>query len=132
MAKKKNRTGEYAARRQERLADKLAAVEDYTQNVPAALRRLLENKASPQDILDFAASLAAARMVTELGGTDAARAITVAKDILDRTQGKAKESVTTTHKFDKLDDAQIDALIHSKLREASIAGGTDDGESEAT
>lgn len=130
MAKKKSRQGEYAARRMNRLADKLAAVEDYTENVPAALRRLLENKASPQDILEFAASLAAARMVTELGGTDAGRAITVAKDILDRTQGKAKETVTTTHKFDKLDDAQIDALIHSKLREAAvIEGESEDGQS---
>lgn len=128
MAKKKNRSGEYAARRQERLASKLAAVEDYTANVPAALRRLLENKASPQDILEFASSLAAARMVTELGGTDAARAITVAKDILDRTQGKAKESVAIAHKFEKLDEAQLDAIILSQFKEV---GGAD-GESEAT
>lgn len=127
MAKTKSRQKEYATRRMNRLADKLAAVEDYHANVPAELRRLLENRATPDDILQFAASLAAARLVTELASSHAGTAMDAAKQILDRSQGKAVERIQQHHKFEKLDESQIDALLLSKLKE--VGGSTTDEES---
>lgn len=127
MAKTKSRQKEYATRRMNRLADKLAAVEDYHASVPAELRRLLENRATPDDILQFAASLAAARLVTELASSHAGTAMDAAKQILDRSQGKAVERIQQHHKFEKLDESQIDALLLSKLKE--VGGSTTDEES---
>lgn len=128
MAKTKSRRKEYATRRMNRLAAKLAAVEDYHANVPAELRRLLENRATPDDILQFAASLAAARLVTELSSSHAGTAMDAAKQILDRSMGKAVERIQQHHKFEKLDESQIDALLLSKLKE--VSGSTDEeGES---
>lgn len=127
MAKTKSRQKEYATRRMNRLADKLAAVEDYHANVPAELRRLLENRATPDDILQFAASLAAARLVTELASSHAGTAMEAAKQILDRSQGKAVERIQQHHKFEKLDESQIDALLLSKLKE--VGGSSEEEES---
>lgn len=128
MAKKKSRDGEYASRRRERLINKLAAIEDYHATVPADLRRMLENRATPQDIMEYAARLAAARLVTELGSTDPKQAMEASKQILDRTQGKAVERVQQHHKFEKLDEEQLDALILSQLKEVGSLDGDEDGE----
>lgn len=120
--RKKNRSGEYAERRRERLANKLSALEDYHATVPASLRRMLENKAKPEDILEFAASLAAARLVTEVGSTHAPTAMDAAKQILDRTQGKAVERIAQVHKFEGLPEDQLDSLIKSRAIEAGLIG----------
>lgn len=121
----KHRQKEYATKRMNRLAAKLAAVEDYHATVPAQLRRLLENKATPDDILQFAASLAAARLVTELSSSHAGTAMDAAKQILDRSQGKAIERIQQHHKFEQLSDEQLDALVISKLKEVSDGSPTE-------
>lgn len=131
MAKTKSRQKEYATRRMNRLADKLAAVEDYHANVPAELRRLLENRATPDDILQFAASLAAARLVTELASSHAGTAMDAAKQILDRSQGKAIERIQQSHKFEKMDEQQIDALLISKLKEVGGSSAEEPSDEQA-
>jgi hypothetical protein len=50
---------------------------------------------------------------------DSAKAMNAIKDIKDRTFGKAKERVESTHKLEKLPDEQLDSLLRSKLGEDS-------------
>jgi hypothetical protein len=50
---------------------------------------------------------------------DSGRALSAIKDILDRTQGRAVERTTTTHKFEKLKDEELDALLKSRLKEVA-------------
>ncbi len=98
--------------------DELAEFEKFRADVSPKLQKLVEGGASAEDIYHFAQSMVAAKAVTiALRETDASRAMTAIKDILDRTQGKAKERQEVEHKFSKLRDEELDALIESRLTE---------------
>lgn len=140
----KNRKKEYAKRKQERVLDKLAAYEEFRANLSPKLQRMILDGASAEDILEESAAYAAARIAT-IAATeqDSSKALAAAKDIIDRTKGKAVERKELSHKFDKLDDEALDALVISKLKEAAIeetvllegsegVGGDEDGDTEAT
>lgn len=115
---KANRSREYAKKKHERILDKLSLFEEFQKDLMPKMQKMLMGGASAQDIVEFAASFAAARTVTvALTSTDEGRALAASKDIIDRAHGKAKETVETTHKFDNLDEEQLDALLISKMKE---------------
>ena len=119
MSRPKNRSAEYAKRKRERVLDKLSAFEEFEATIFPKLRKMLKGGASAQEVAEFAAAEAAARTVTiALTSTDEGKALAASKDIIDRAQGKAKESVETTHKFDQLNEQELDALVKSSLLEA--------------
>jgi hypothetical protein len=134
----KNRKKEYAKRKQERVLDKLAAFEEFEATVAPKLRQMLIDGATAEEVIDETAALAAARIATiAMTEMDSSKALAAAKDIIDRSKGKAVERRELSHKFDKLDDEALDALVISKLKEAAIPvalieEGEDDGDSEAT
>jgi hypothetical protein len=117
----KNRKKEYAKRKQDRMLTKLAEFEEFTTSILPKLRAMLKEGAQADDILEFSKAAAAARIVT-IAATerDSTKALAAAKDVLDRTQGKAVERIQQTHKFERLEEEQLDALLLSKLKEAEV------------
>jgi hypothetical protein len=94
--------------------DRLAAFEEYEDNVLPKLREMIQNGSSAEDIYKFAAAMAAARTVTiAIKEEDSGKALSAIKDILDREQGKAKERVQHEHKYGKLRPEEVDSLILS-------------------
>jgi signal recognition particle receptor subunit beta len=95
--------------------DKLAAYEEFCKDILPSLQKAIKEGRSAEDIYKMAESIAAARAVT-IAATeqDSGKALAAIKDIMDRTQGKAKERVETTHKYEKLKDEELDALLLSQ------------------
>jgi len=101
-----------------RSLDDLAEFDRFRSDLLKKFQRALKRGDSPNEILDMAKAIAAARLGT-IAATevDSSRALAAIKDILDRTQGKATEHKEVRHKFDKLPDEQLDALIQSQQQE---------------
>lgn len=120
--------------------DKLAAFEEFQAALSPKMQRMILNGSSAEEIIAETAAYAAARIATiAVTDNDSGKAFSAAKDILDRAYGKAVERKELAHKFDKLDDDALDALVISKLNEAAITGSIieeseedDNGTSEAT
>lgn len=101
------------------LIHQLTQFEDFQTEVLPKIQRMLKEGKKAEDIIEFAQAYAAARMVTiALTDQDSGRAATAAKDVLDRSLGKAKERSEIEHKYSKLKDEELDALLASKLEEA--------------
>jgi hypothetical protein len=96
--------------------DQLALFEEMQAELLPKLQKLIRQNASPEKIYKEFAALAAARTVSvALTEEDSGKALAAVKEVLDRTQGKATEKVETTHKYSKLDDAELDNLLKSTL-----------------
>jgi ribosome-associated translation inhibitor RaiA len=105
--------------------DKLAAFDDYNEKVAPLLQKAVSQKWSAEKIYKEFESLIAAKMITTaLTDEDTGKALTAAKEVLDRSLGKPKERVEQTHKYEKLSDDELDNLLKSTL------GSIDDGEDQ--
>jgi len=100
--------------------DKLSEFDDFCEKILPELRKMIKQKASAEAIYKFAESYAAARNVTiALTDDDSNRAQAAIRDILDRTQGKAKERTEHTHRLERMREEELNSLLLSKLTEAS-------------
>ncbi len=104
--------------------DELAQFEKFKSEIAPKIRGLVQKGASAQEIMEFAQSYAAARMVSEIFNSDSAKAMTAAKDVIDRAVGKAKERKEHTHKYDGLSDEELTALVNSE--EDTVLGETNE------
>lgn len=96
--------------------DELLEFEKFRSEILPKIRQMLEDGKSPEEILEFGKAMAAAKMLTiALTETDSGKAITAAKDVLDRTGGKAKERIEHEHKLSKLKDEELDSVILSAI-----------------
>ncbi len=117
-----------------RSMDALAQYEAYREAIGDKIQKDIANGLTPEEIYKKYASLAAARVVTIATSptTDSSTALAAAKDIADRTQGKAKERSEVTHKMQNMPEDQIDALIMSKLGLTKEQEGDEDGTSDGS
>jgi hypothetical protein len=106
-----------------RSLDELAVSDELFSGVLEAVRTDIRKGLKTEDLLAKYAQLAAARVVT-IAATDqdSGRALTAAKDILDRVHGKAKETKDVTHRLDRVKEEQLDALLLSELDVLEIEG----------
>lgn len=105
---------------QDAMADVLDALQqfdDFRTNVLPKLQELVKSGAKPEEIIKFGASMAAAKMVTHALTGEGTTSYQAAKDLLDRSLGKPKESVTHEHKLSKLKEEELDAVLLSGLEE---------------
>lgn len=94
--------------------------EEYRDEILPKIRKMLKEGKKAEEIMQFAQSFAAARIVSiALCEEDVSKAMIAAKDVIDRTQGKAKERTETTHKFERLKDEELDALLASRLADVA-------------
>lgn len=100
------------------MLDDLAEFNQYREEILPVLRQALKAGTDAETIYKKFQAYAAARMVsiaaTEI---DSAKALSAIKDILDRTQGKAKERQEVTHRLSSLPEEQLDAILLSKLKD---------------
>lgn len=97
--------------------DNLKRFEDFEETVLPQIQKMMKDGKSSKEILEFGKQLAAARMVKEVLNPDASKALVASKDILDRQDGKAKETVEHKHKYEGLSDEELVALRNSKRQE---------------
>lgn len=99
-----------------RTVDELRAFDEFRELVLPALQADVKSGLSADDILEKYTAIAAARLVSEMVRDSGAQA---AKDILDRKLGKAVERKQLTHRLDNADEADVDALLISKLKDVT-------------
>lgn len=107
-----------AKRSQDEVADlvqDLVDFEDFRQTVLPAIRRDLAAGLTAKQLREKYASLVQARILTEaLTSDDSKSAIAAARDVTDRVDGRATEKKEVTHKFDKMTDEELDAVLKSE------------------
>lgn len=92
----------------------------FRQEILPWLRTAIERGATAEEIYQKAQALAAARSVTiAMTEVDSGKAMNAVKEILDRSQGKPKERVELTKKYEGLTDDELDAMLLSEAEEAS-------------
>lgn len=108
------------------LVDDLAEFEDFRNTILRTIRQDLKDGMTAEELRNKYAALVQARVITEAVSDESGRALTAAKDILDRAHGKATEKKEITHKLQDLSDQELDALIMSEegdLAEMETVGG---------
>lgn len=107
-------------KRMAQVIDDLREFDEFRTGLLKKIQAMLKDGKTSEEILEFGKAMAAARVVTTVAvEKDSQKALAAAKDVLDRTQGKAKERTEVEHKFSKLPEDQLDAMLLSKLKEVT-------------
>lgn len=96
--------------------DDLAAFEEFRAAIAPELRRMLIKGAKDTEILKKFKSFGAARLVQIIGTGSEGASLTAIRELFDRTDGKAPVKTENTHKFQKLPDAELDAILESQIK----------------
>lgn len=104
---------------------RLQALEEAEAQLITPVREDIRNGLTSEQILEKYSSYAAAALVTAAATRADSSGITAAKEVLDRVHGKAIQKTEATHKFEKLKDDEIDALLASRLKELEDEDSTD-------
>lgn len=120
--------------------DKIAAqlqvlelFDEWRAQVLPELQQMLLKGVPAEEILKRYAPHLAARIITvALTDADGAKALTAAKDGLDRVQGKAVERKKIQHEMAALSDEQLDALLLTEMGELETSSDEEDSEAEET
>jgi hypothetical protein len=129
---KKKSSRDHGARevnRAAKLHSDLVAFEHFQDEILPALRADMQAGKTAEELYSKYSALAAARGLSiALGEADASKAMSAVRDILDRTQGKAKESKEIEHRLGKLPDEQLDAFLLTQINELDAIEEADDSE----
>lgn len=96
--------------------DALSEFEDFQAQILPALKKDLAAGLSAADIMNKYQAVVAARLVSIAATSDQQNvAIAAAKDIMDRSAGKATEKLEITNKVGEMTDEEIDALLKKHI-----------------
>lgn len=112
--------------RMSRLLDELVEFEEFRTTILDTIRQDLKAGMTAAQLREKYAALVQARVLTEALTDESARALTAAKDVLDRAHGRATEKKEITHTLKDMSEAELDALIRSEeeeLREIEVMAG---------
>lgn len=112
--------------------DQLADYEEFCTEILPYLRQAVKNNTPAEEIYSKAQSMAAARAVTIIATEkDTGKALAAIKDVLDRTKGKATEKKEVEHKFARMEEREVDALLLTELAELeSLESGDEPSDEE--
>lgn len=97
------------------VVDDIMEFEEFRSQILPAIRKDLAAGLSADEIRKKYESVAVAKMITLLATSDNESAVVaVAKDLQDRTSGKAKERKEIEHRLGKLSDKELDAMLLSE------------------
>src|SRR5690242_8059724 len=100
-----------------RALDDLAEFQEY-QTILKQIRKDLKKGMKEAELAKKYAPLAQARIISDmLTSENPQAALAAARDLLDRVNGKAKESQEVTHRLEKLSEKELDALLQSEEQE---------------
>lgn len=115
--KKPRKSGSKTEDHRIRSVDDLALYDRLMGTMLKDLKEDLANGLTPEDLRHRYASLAQARGINvALTDADPKNVLAAVKDILDRSEGKAKERKEIEHTLGKLSEKELDALIISEQR----------------
>lgn len=101
--------------------ERVELFEQYSKDVLPELQRLLKEGRSAEELYQRFSDQAAARAITiALTEPDSGKALQAVKEVQDRAHGKPKERAEHTHKYEKLTDQELEALMKSKIEEAGL------------
>jgi hypothetical protein len=130
VARKKYRDGQREQRKMAAVIDQLNDFKRFRADILPELKKALDGGASPKQIRQLVQSYITARVANiALTDEDSGRALAAAKDLLDREEGRAVERSEQVHKFEKLREEEIDALLTSRLKELQDGDQEDGGDS---
>lgn len=112
--------------RMSRLLDELVEFEEFRTTILDTIRQDLKSGMTAAQLREKYSALVQARVLTEALTDESARALTAAKDVLDRAHGKATEKKEITHTLKDMSEEELDALIRSEeeeLREIEVMAG---------
>lgn len=94
--------------------------EEFRETIAPALRAAVRDKAPSEDILELVRSHAVARLASiALMEEDSLKALSAIEKVLQRTDGPIIQKTESEHRFGKLPEDQIDALIKTKLSKSA-------------
>jgi hypothetical protein len=118
---KKPKNNNRQLRQQAQLHDDLAEFEEFRREILPMLRKDIEAGMSAEDMYAKYQAHAAARGITiAMTAADEGKALAAVKDILDRSQGRAIERKENVHRFDKLSDEELDAMLLTEMDEKDV------------
>ncbi len=98
--------------------DELRLYEEWKREILPVLQADITDKLTPTEIINKYKALITARQVMRaLGSSDTAVAASAAKDLLDRAEGKPIERKQIQHRLAGLPEAEIDAVLATKLKD---------------
>lgn len=102
-----------------RSLDKLARYEEIIQGLPKDLVDAFANGTPAEELYKQHANVAALRVLQILfTEKDSSKALSAARELLDRTYGKATERKVIKHQLEELSDNELDALLLSEIEES--------------
>lgn len=123
-ANKKNKLGHGVERDMLDAIDDRVMYEKFKTEILPALRKDLASGMKAEDIIKKYEAHAAAALITSLANPN--QALAAAEKILDRSQGKPTQRTESTHRFEKLKDEELDALLKSRFTELESDEGKKD------
>lgn len=116
--KPQKRSNYSAVSRAARMIDELAAFEEFKDEILPMLRADIAKGTPPAALRKKYETYIAARQITEaLTNPDAAIALSAARDISDRNEGKPVERKVSVHKYENLPEEQLNAALESQVKD---------------
>lgn len=121
------KSGHNAETRAVSTMDELREFEQFKKEILPALQEAVRLKKPSEEILELVRSHAAARLATiALLEPDSQKAMLGIEKVLQRTDGPVVQKSETDHRFGKLPEEQLDALIATRLNKVSSAEGSEE------
>lgn len=116
---RKNRSGSNLEEaRVASVIDDLRAFQEFREEILPKIRAMLKAKKTSAEIREFAQSYLTARQVTiALTSNDEGQALRAIDSLTHQNEGKPTERAEVEHKFGKLKDEELRALVASRLSE---------------
>lgn len=113
--KRHKRHTNVAEKRMENFLENLSEFQAFLKDVPMELRKAILNGDSPDALYQKFSHIAAVRAIQiAFSEPDSGKALAAAKEILDRSQGRATEKKEVRHKFDHMSEEELDAILVSE------------------
>lgn len=110
-----------SARSEKKIAEMMQAIvelENFKGTIAPFLAKDIKDGLTAKDMREKYRDMLTARVITDaLKESDPAKALSAIKDILDRSEGKATEKKEVTHKFDKMEEKELDAILQSEIED---------------
>lgn len=95
--------------------DDLEEFESFKKDILPKLRREMQKGSSAEDIFKMVTPLLAGKLASmALTTKDNKESMAMIKDILDRSQGKARERIQVTTKYEQMSDEELAALVRQQ------------------
>lgn len=108
----------HMAQKLDQLHADIAEFEEFRSTTLKAIRKDIRSGLGAAELRKKWAAVIQGRLITDaLTTSDESKAAMIGKDIIDRVEGKATEKKEVTHKFENMDEKELDAMLKSEIEE---------------